>query len=245
MSLGRGRARDRSLPHPAIPAWDGDPDRDLIVYLSVPVSIALLVVYVVATWFSLRRHREMHIASDEAITAWSFAAVARRPRRRDRRDRARRRDPRRLARGVLRQGRPERVLRRGGDRRDRRERRRARRRRRRRVPRQGEARRRDRARLGGAGRRLPDPGGGAALMADRPARARVPRGRDRCARRRSRRDGGDALERPRVEGREVSSCSLRTSLVAVAFYVAGDRYGRRGTTSANAAAALVSGYVAR
>ena len=58
---------------PSIPAWSGDPDRDLIVNLSVPVSIALLVVYLVATIYSLRRHREMHIASDEAIQAWSFS----------------------------------------------------------------------------------------------------------------------------------------------------------------------------
>jgi Ca2+:H+ antiporter len=57
---------------PAIPAWDGDPDRDLIVNLSVPVSIALLVVYVVTTYISLKRHSRMHIASDEALEAWSL-----------------------------------------------------------------------------------------------------------------------------------------------------------------------------
>jgi Ca2+:H+ antiporter len=59
---------------PAVPSWEGDPDRDLIVYLSVPVSIALLVVYVVATYYSLRRHRRLHIASDEQIQAWSLRA---------------------------------------------------------------------------------------------------------------------------------------------------------------------------
>jgi Ca2+:H+ antiporter len=57
---------------PSIPSWTGDPDRDLIVYLSIPISIALLIVYLVATVISLRRHGEMHIASDEAITGWSF-----------------------------------------------------------------------------------------------------------------------------------------------------------------------------
>ena len=31
---------------PAIPSWEGDPERDAIVNLSVPVSIVLLVVYV-------------------------------------------------------------------------------------------------------------------------------------------------------------------------------------------------------
>ena len=59
---------------PAIPAWDGDPDRDLVVHLSVPVSIALLVAYVISTTYALRRHRELHVASDEAIEAWSFTA---------------------------------------------------------------------------------------------------------------------------------------------------------------------------
>src|SRR3954471_12975954 len=46
---------------PAIPSWTGDPDRDLIVALSIPVSIALLVVYLGVTWWSLRRHRALHV----------------------------------------------------------------------------------------------------------------------------------------------------------------------------------------
>jgi Ca2+:H+ antiporter len=57
---------------PAVPGWDGDPDRHSLAVLSVPVSVVLLVVYVGATWFSLRRHHGLHIASDEAIKAWSF-----------------------------------------------------------------------------------------------------------------------------------------------------------------------------
>jgi Ca2+:H+ antiporter len=59
---------------PAIPSWHGDPDRELIVDLSVPVSIALLVVYVVSTFYSLRRHHSMHLSSDEAVEAWSLRA---------------------------------------------------------------------------------------------------------------------------------------------------------------------------
>ncbi len=59
---------------PAVPSWDGDPDRDLIVNLSVPVSIALLLVYLVATYVSLKRHSRMHIAGDEALGAWSLRA---------------------------------------------------------------------------------------------------------------------------------------------------------------------------
>jgi Ca2+:H+ antiporter len=57
---------------PSVPAWEGDPDRDLIVVLSVPVSIVLLVVYLVATVYSLRRHRAMHLSTDEEISGWSL-----------------------------------------------------------------------------------------------------------------------------------------------------------------------------
>ena len=57
---------------PSIPSWDGNPDRDLIVNLSVPVAIALLVVYLVVTYYALRRHRQLHIASSEEIEAWSL-----------------------------------------------------------------------------------------------------------------------------------------------------------------------------
>ena len=59
----------------AIPSWDGDPDRDSLEALSVPVSIALLIVYVGVTWFSLRRHHTRHIASDEEISGWSLRAA--------------------------------------------------------------------------------------------------------------------------------------------------------------------------
>ena len=58
---------------PAIPGWDGNPERDSIVNLSVPVSIALLIVYLGATWLALRRHRRMH-TSDQApdMRGWTF-----------------------------------------------------------------------------------------------------------------------------------------------------------------------------
>jgi Ca2+:H+ antiporter len=59
---------------PAIPGWDGNPDRRSLAEFAVPVSIALLLVYVVVTWFSLRRHRALHVASDEVIRAWSLRA---------------------------------------------------------------------------------------------------------------------------------------------------------------------------
>jgi Ca2+:H+ antiporter len=62
---------------PSIPGWDGDPDRDSLVKLSIPVAIVLLLAYVALTWYSLRRHAAMHVASDAEIQSWSlrFALV--------------------------------------------------------------------------------------------------------------------------------------------------------------------------
>ena len=61
---------------PAVPSWEGDPERDLIVNLSIPVSIALLLVYVAATWLSLRRHRLMHISDEPPeMAGWSFGTA--------------------------------------------------------------------------------------------------------------------------------------------------------------------------
>ena len=56
---------------PAVPGWDGDPDRDSLAILSLPVSIVLLVIYVAVTWLALRRHRELHIRAEPTETqAW-------------------------------------------------------------------------------------------------------------------------------------------------------------------------------
>jgi Ca2+:H+ antiporter len=60
---------------PSIAGWDGDPDRHSLAVLAVPVSIALLVVYVAVTWYSLSRHRARHVASDEEIKGWSLRAA--------------------------------------------------------------------------------------------------------------------------------------------------------------------------
>jgi Ca2+:H+ antiporter len=59
---------------PSIASWSGDPDAQRIVDLSVPVAIALLVVYGVVTVYSLRRHRIVHVSNDDEIDAWSFKA---------------------------------------------------------------------------------------------------------------------------------------------------------------------------
>jgi Ca2+:H+ antiporter len=61
---------------PSVPGWDGDPERDLVAELSIPVSIALLLVYLGVTWLSLRRHRRLHV-SDQAVEmrAWTFGTA--------------------------------------------------------------------------------------------------------------------------------------------------------------------------
>jgi Ca2+:H+ antiporter len=61
---------------PSIPAWDGsDPDTDELAQVSAGISVVLLIVYVAVTWYSLRRHRTLHVASDEEIKGWSFRAA--------------------------------------------------------------------------------------------------------------------------------------------------------------------------
>ena len=72
ISLGLVALTTLLLLIPSIPGWHGDPERDELVKLSIPVAIVLLVVYVVITWYSLRRHAAMHVASDEEIEAWSL-----------------------------------------------------------------------------------------------------------------------------------------------------------------------------
>jgi Ca2+:H+ antiporter len=58
---------------PSIPGWDGDPDRHSLAVLSVPVSIVLLLVYIVVTWYSLRRHSSLHVSDESArMAAWSL-----------------------------------------------------------------------------------------------------------------------------------------------------------------------------
>lgn len=59
---------------PSIPSWTSDPDAQRIVDLSVPISIALLIVYAAVTVYTLRRHHGVHLSSDEAVAGWSFKA---------------------------------------------------------------------------------------------------------------------------------------------------------------------------
>jgi Ca2+:H+ antiporter len=58
---------------PAVAGWEGNPERDLIVQLSVPVAIALLLVYLGVTWISLRRHHRLHISDEPPeMVGWSL-----------------------------------------------------------------------------------------------------------------------------------------------------------------------------
>jgi len=57
---------------PSIPGWDGDPDTHSLAVVSAAISVVLLIAYIAVTWYSLRRHREMHVASDEEIRGWSL-----------------------------------------------------------------------------------------------------------------------------------------------------------------------------
>ena len=57
---------------PAIPSWHGDPERHSIAVLSIPVSIALLLLYVTVTWWQLRRHRQLHEAPESSEGVWSL-----------------------------------------------------------------------------------------------------------------------------------------------------------------------------
>jgi Ca2+:H+ antiporter len=57
---------------PSVPGWGQDPDTTGLAQLSAAISVVLLVVYVAITWYSLRRHSELHVASDEAVQGWSL-----------------------------------------------------------------------------------------------------------------------------------------------------------------------------
>jgi len=59
---------------PSIPGWDGNPDTHSLAVVSAAISVALLIVYIGVTWFSLRRHHARHVASDEEIEGWSLRA---------------------------------------------------------------------------------------------------------------------------------------------------------------------------
>jgi Ca2+:H+ antiporter len=56
---------------PAVPGWDGDPDRFNLYLITLPVAILLLAVYIAITVYNLRRHHAEHVAAP-ATGAWSM-----------------------------------------------------------------------------------------------------------------------------------------------------------------------------
>jgi Ca2+:H+ antiporter len=58
---------------PAVPAFDGDPERRSIAELSIAPSVVLLIIYLGVTYLTLRRHRMLHVAEEPSETrAWSL-----------------------------------------------------------------------------------------------------------------------------------------------------------------------------
>jgi len=58
---------------PAIPGFDGDPERHSLAQLSMVPSIVLLVLYVIVTWYALRRHRRLHVSDEPAeMSGWTL-----------------------------------------------------------------------------------------------------------------------------------------------------------------------------
>jgi Ca2+:H+ antiporter len=58
---------------PAVPGFEGDPERRSIAELSIAPSVVLLVLYVGVTYAALRRHRVLHVSDEPAlIRAWSL-----------------------------------------------------------------------------------------------------------------------------------------------------------------------------
>jgi Ca2+:H+ antiporter len=55
----------------AIPGWEGDRERHSLQVLSIPVSVALLLLYVYVTRMQLKRHRALSVAAAEDI-GWNF-----------------------------------------------------------------------------------------------------------------------------------------------------------------------------
>jgi Ca2+:H+ antiporter len=57
---------------PSVPGFSGNPERHSLAVLGIPVSLALLALYVGITAVNLRRHRRLHAASGETATGWSL-----------------------------------------------------------------------------------------------------------------------------------------------------------------------------
>ena len=75
LSLGLVLAATVLFLVPSTMGWDGDPNRDSLARVSAVLSVVLLAVYGIVTTLSLRRHRSLHVSSDEEIKGWSLRAA--------------------------------------------------------------------------------------------------------------------------------------------------------------------------
>ena len=58
---------------PSVPGWTGDTERHALAVLTIPISIALLVLYLGVTMWSLRRHKRLFEESEEAAAGgWTL-----------------------------------------------------------------------------------------------------------------------------------------------------------------------------
>jgi Ca2+:H+ antiporter len=60
---------------PAVPGFDGDPDRRSLAELSVPVAVLLLVVRIVVNRYALRRQRNLYALAEHEPEGWPFSAA--------------------------------------------------------------------------------------------------------------------------------------------------------------------------
>jgi Ca2+:H+ antiporter len=58
---------------PAIPGWHANPERHSLAMLSIPVAVVLLVLYVGATWWQLRKFRLRHEPPESSDGVWSLS----------------------------------------------------------------------------------------------------------------------------------------------------------------------------
>ena len=71
LQLGLVLAAVAAFLVPSIPGFDGDPNRDSLAYLSIPVAVVLLGLYLVMTVDNLRRHRYAHTTAP-SLGAWTL-----------------------------------------------------------------------------------------------------------------------------------------------------------------------------
>jgi Ca2+:H+ antiporter len=61
---------------PAVPGWNGDPDRHSLAVATIPVAVVLLLLYIGVTYRGLRRHRRLQEADGGPTeTDWSLPSA--------------------------------------------------------------------------------------------------------------------------------------------------------------------------